>query len=91
MRDAEHPQGDIEIAVTGLRPGEKLYEELLIGDNPTPTSHPRIMKAHEDLLPWPELSGQLDRLRQAAEADDEAGIRAVLQVCVHGFQAGVPP
>lgn len=88
VRDTGNPHGDIEIAVTGLRPGEKLYEELLIGDNPTPTSHPRIMKAHEDLLPWSELAGQLDRLRQAAEADDEAGIRAVLQVCVHGFQAG---
>jgi FlaA1/EpsC-like NDP-sugar epimerase len=87
VRDAANPQGDIEIAITGLRPGEKLYEELLIGDNPTPTGHPRIMKAHEDGLSWPELRPLLDRLQQAAETGDEAGIRAVLQACVHGFQA----
>jgi FlaA1/EpsC-like NDP-sugar epimerase len=88
VRDAANPQGDIEIAITGLRPGEKLYEELLIGDNPTPTSHPRIMKAHEDCLPWPELQQKLERLLRAAEAGDEMGIRAVLQACVHGFQPG---
>ncbi len=88
VRDPEHPQGDIEIAITGLRPGEKLYEELLIGDNPTPTGHPRIMKAHEDCLPWPELQQQLERLQRAAETGDEAGIRSVLQACVHGFHDG---
>lgn len=88
VRDAANPQGDIEIAITGLRPGEKLYEELLIGDNPAPTGHPRIMKAHEDGLPWPELQLQLERLLHAAEAGDEAGIRAVLCACVHGFQPG---
>ncbi|MDE2617755.1 MAG: polysaccharide biosynthesis protein [Burkholderiales bacterium] len=87
VRDHEHPQGDIEIAITGLRPGEKLYEELLIGDNPTPTGHPRIMKAHEDLLPWQELAGQLERLRIAADGADEQGIRRVLQACVHGYGA----
>ncbi|MBX9959583.1 MAG: polysaccharide biosynthesis protein [Burkholderiaceae bacterium] len=88
VRDAANPQGDIEIAITGLRPGEKLYEELLIGDNPAPTGHPRIMKAHEDYLPWSELQLQLERLLHAAEAGDEAGIRAVLCTCVHGFQPG---
>jgi FlaA1/EpsC-like NDP-sugar epimerase len=90
VRDAANPQGDIEIAITGLRPGEKLYEELLIGNNPTPTPHPRIMKAHEDCLPWPELQQKLERLLRAAEAGDEMGIRAVLQACVHGFQSGAP-
>ena len=89
VRDATNPQGDIEIAITGLRPGEKLYEELLIGDNPTPTSHPRIMKAHEDCLPWTELQRQLDRLLHAAESGDEAGIRAVLRACVQGFEPAV--
>lgn len=87
VRDSEHPHGDIEIAITGLRPGEKLYEELLIGDNPTPTEHPRIMMAHEDGLSWAELRAQLERLRAAADVSDEAGIRAVLQACVHGFHA----
>lgn len=87
VRDEAHPQGDIEIAITGLRPGEKLYEELLIGDNPTPTAHARIMKAHEVLMAWPELAVQLDQLQAAAEAGDEIGMRRVLQACVHGFQA----
>jgi FlaA1/EpsC-like NDP-sugar epimerase len=52
--DELHPDGDIELTVIGLRPGEKLYEKL-IGDNPKPTQHPRIMKAHEQYLPWPAL------------------------------------
>lgn len=87
VRDEAHPDGDIEIAITGLRPGEKLYEELLIGDNPTPTAHARIMKAHEDFMAWPELSVQLGHLQAATEACDEGGIRRVLGACVHGFHA----
>ena len=87
VRDAAHPSGDIEIAITGLRPGEKLYEELLIGDNPQSTLHPRIMKAHEDMLPWDVLQDHLSALRAAAVAEDEAQIRAVLAVCVQGFGA----
>jgi FlaA1/EpsC-like NDP-sugar epimerase len=85
VRDADHPDGDIEIRVTGLRPGEKLYEELLIGDNPTPTAHPRIMKAHEDYLDWTALQQPLSTLQQAALADDVHGIKAVLTACVHGY------
>jgi FlaA1/EpsC-like NDP-sugar epimerase len=85
VRDVEQPDGDIEIRVTGLRPGEKLYEELLIGDNPTPTAHPRIMKAHEDYLDWPALQQPLSTLQQAALADDVHGIKAVLTACVHGY------
>jgi FlaA1/EpsC-like NDP-sugar epimerase len=85
VRDSDRPDGDIEIAVTGLRPGEKLYEELLIGDNPAPTDHPRIMKAHEDYLPWPELLPQLQALQQAAEVDDVRAIKSVMHVCVQGY------
>ncbi|MCB8747107.1 polysaccharide biosynthesis protein [Rhodoferax sp. U2-2l] len=85
VRDATHPDGDIEIVITGLRPGEKLYEELLIGDNPAPTDHPRIMKAHEDYLDWPTLAPYLQTLQQAAEAGDVPAIKAVLQTCVHGY------
>jgi FlaA1/EpsC-like NDP-sugar epimerase len=85
VRDAAHPEGDVEIKVTGLRPGEKLYEELLIGDNPTPTAHPRIMKAHEDYLAWPDLDKQLQVLQKAALADNVQGIKAVLARCVHGY------
>jgi len=87
VRDADHPNGDIEIAVTGLRPGEKLYEELLIGDNPEPTAHPRIMKAREDFLAWPELERALGLLLRAAETGDVVAIKSVLQSCVHGYQA----
>ena len=62
IRDADHPDGDIEIVETGLRPGEKLYEELLIGNNPEPTNHPRIMRARERLLQWSELDAMLKEL-----------------------------
>jgi FlaA1/EpsC-like NDP-sugar epimerase len=65
VKDEAHPHGDIEIEVTGLRPGEKLYEELLIGDNPQPTAHPKIMKAHEDFLSWGDLQQELEKLNVA--------------------------
>jgi FlaA1/EpsC-like NDP-sugar epimerase len=87
VRDAAHPDGDIDIAVTGLRPGEKLFEELLIGDNPEPTAHPRIMKAHEDYLPWPALEVHLNTLNQAVAAGDVPAIKAVLQQCVQGYHS----
>lgn len=85
VREDASSSGDIEIAITGLRPGEKLYEELLIGDNPERTDHPRIMKAHEDYLSWPDLALHLDTLRHAAERNDEVAIKTVLQTCVHGY------
>ncbi|MGB4360852.1 MAG: nucleoside-diphosphate sugar epimerase/dehydratase [Rhodoferax sp.] len=85
VRDADHPDGDIEIAVTGLRPGEKLYEELLIGDNPEPTAHTRIMKAHEDYLAWDDLLPHLNTLRTGAEQADLARLKTVLQTCVQGY------
>ncbi|MGJ7510212.1 polysaccharide biosynthesis protein [Variovorax sp. GT1P44] len=85
VRDAANPEGDIAIEVTGLRPAEKLYEELLIGDNPLPTRHPRIMKAHEDCLRWSELSLLLKALTSAVEANDLHSIRALLQQSVRGY------
>ena len=85
LRSDDCPQGDIEIAITGLRPGEKLYEELLIGDNPERTAHPRIMKAHEDQLAWPALDLHLQTLRRAADHNDLAAIKTVLQTCVNGY------
>jgi FlaA1/EpsC-like NDP-sugar epimerase len=85
LRDEQHPQGDIEIAIVGLRPGEKLYEELLIGNNPEPTRHARIMKAHEACLPWSQLEPQLHTLRQAAQVGDINGIKSVLRACVQGY------
>jgi FlaA1/EpsC-like NDP-sugar epimerase len=85
VKDEQNPSGDIEIQITGLRPGEKLYEELLIGDNAQPTEHARIMRALEDCLPWVELLEVLNTLDQAMMANDVSTLRAMLQVCVHGY------
>lgn len=87
IRDEDNPEGDIELSVTGLRPGEKLYEELLIGDNPEGTEHPRIMKAHEDFLSWPELSKRLNSLDAALARNDMIGARAMLAELVSGYSS----
>jgi FlaA1/EpsC-like NDP-sugar epimerase len=86
VRDGNNPDGDIEIQVTGLRPGEKLYEELLIGENPEPTAHPRIMKAREAHLPWAELEGMLRELRRRLDANDVPGLKATLETLVSGYR-----
>ena len=86
VRDDNNPEGDIEIAITGLRPGEKLYEELLIGENPIPTQHPRIMKAQEPFLPWAQLQQSLGALHMAKGANDVALIRGLLQQLVAGYE-----
>ena len=86
VRDEAHPHGDIEIKVTGLRPGEKLYEELLIGDNPKPTAHPKIMKAHEDFLSWNDLQKELAGLNLALDAMDDQLIKEMLKKLVSGYQ-----
>ena len=85
VRDEANSEGDIALQVTGLRPGEKLYEELLIGDNPQPTQHKRIMKAHEDLLPWDALQPQLDALQACVLRNDVPGMLAQLQTLVPGY------
>jgi FlaA1/EpsC-like NDP-sugar epimerase len=86
LRDERNPHGDIEIKVTGLRPGEKLYEELLIGDNPKPTQHPRILKAQEKFVPWGQLQEQLHSLNLALSVNDVPLIRSFLQKLVTGYQ-----
>jgi FlaA1/EpsC-like NDP-sugar epimerase len=85
VKDEQNPDGDIEIEITGLRPGEKLYEELLIGDNPKPTSHSRIMKAHEEFIPWAELEGQLRSLEMALNVNDVCVIRLMMEKLVAGY------
>jgi FlaA1/EpsC-like NDP-sugar epimerase len=85
VKDEQHPEGDIEIAVTGLRPGEKLYEELLIGDNPKPTVHPRIMKAHEEFIPRAEFEAKLTALEMALNVNDVGVIRLMMQQLVAGY------
>jgi FlaA1/EpsC-like NDP-sugar epimerase len=86
VHDSNNPTGDIEIQVTGLRPGEKLYEELLIGDNPLPTTHPRIMKAHEEFLPWDELESKLNILNIALDSNNIPVIRTLLKELVPGYK-----
>jgi FlaA1/EpsC-like NDP-sugar epimerase len=84
-----NPQGDIEILVTGLRPGEKLYEELLIGDNPKATDHPKIMKAHEVYLPWDALEHELIILNHALQSRDMEVIRGVIKQLVPGYHQAI--
>jgi len=85
IKDIDHPDGDIEISYTGLRPGEKLYEELLIGDNVSKTDHSRIMRAQEHVIAWAELEKMLATLGQATESDDFERVRSVLADAVTGF------
>jgi FlaA1/EpsC-like NDP-sugar epimerase len=86
IRDEKYPDGDIEIMISGLRPGEKLYEELLIGDNPKHTSHARIMKAHEDFLAWPLLEQKLNALETALNDNDVGAVRSMLEQLVSGYR-----
>ncbi len=85
IKDEENPDGDIEIEITGLRPGEKLYEELLIGDNPKSTSHSRIMKAQEEFIPWDELQEKLKALEIALNVNDVGVIRLMMKQLVTGY------
>ncbi|KKO15051.1 MULTISPECIES: polysaccharide biosynthesis protein [Pseudomonas] len=88
IRSERNPLGDIAINFTGLRPGEKLYEELLIGDNVIATRHPMIMSANEDYLPWDVLKQRLDALRAATAEDDFATVRQLLRDTVSGYVPG---
>ena len=85
VKDEQNPDGDIDIEISGLRPGEKLYEELLIGDNPKPTSHARIMKAHEEFIPWAELENKLNALEVALSVNDVGVIRLMMKKLVSGY------
>lgn len=78
LKNEQNPNGDIEVKITGLRPGEKLFEELLIGDNVLGTHHPRIMKANEQLLPWAELRALLLKIDVACHQFDHEQLRHLL-------------
>jgi FlaA1/EpsC-like NDP-sugar epimerase len=85
VRSEKNVHGDISIEFTGLRPGEKLYEELLIGDNVVSTQHPMIMSANEDHLTWDVLKAKLAELLAAVEQDDYVRVRQLLRDTVSGY------
>ena len=86
LRNEQNPDGDIEMEVIGLRPGEKLYEELVIGDNPKSTIHPRVMRAQEDFLPWARLEDDLKKLEMLLNVNDVGAIRIMLERLVSGYR-----
>ena len=86
VKDEFNPEGDIEIKYTGLRAGEKLYEELLIGDNVSETDNPLIMRAKEDKLNWENLKLLLEDLRVVNDSDDHEKLRNLLIEIVPGFK-----
>ena len=79
VKDDENPEGDIAIEITGLRPAEKLYEELLIGNSPMPTSHPSILKAHEEFMPLDKIEICLKELEKTLNSDSIEGIKRFLK------------
>src|SRR5215467_1037917 len=89
VRDEQHPDGDIAIEYIGLRHGEKLHEELLLGENITPTEHAHILRSHEPCMPAGELAKVLDALRSAMDADDLSAIHATLMRAVEGYRPEV--
>lgn len=90
LRGAAHPEGDIALEEVGLRPGEKLYEELLIGDDPQETSHRKIMRAQEQFMAWPTLSTALTELADVLDAGKVEAARTMLQQLVPEFKATSP-
>lgn len=91
VRDEKNPEGDIEIRYTGLRPAEKLFEELLIGNNVTGTEHPMIMRAMEHSLPWPDVERLLQQLLNAMGAFDVAKARELLKQGVSEYDPSGSP
>jgi FlaA1/EpsC-like NDP-sugar epimerase len=85
VKSDDNPRGDIEIAVTGLRPGEKLYEELLLAGDFSSTQHPRILKAKEAFVPWEHLQPSLVALKTAMDSNDLGHITKILGGLVDGY------
>ncbi len=88
VKDENSYRGDIAIEYTGLRPGEKLYEELLIGESVTGTDHPKILRAEEEFLPWESLQSLIERMQTASQELDLKAVRDILIEAVNGFEPG---
>ena len=87
VKNEDNPEGDIEITFTGLRPGEKLYEELLIGDNVEATGHPKISKALEAKHCWPEYNTYITAIKQALSAYQYVEAKQLIRESVSGFSS----
>ena len=85
LKDKDNPEGDIEIKITGLRPGEKLYEELLIEDNALPTNHPKIFKAQDNFIYWEQLKNDIKSLENYIHKNDVKNIFQILKKLVDGY------
>lgn len=89
VRDETNPNGNIELKFTGLRPGEKLYEELLIDSEADKTSHPKIFKAHEDYITWKNLESVINDLNTYCQQKDFEHIQLTLETYVSGFKGSI--
>lgn len=86
LKNKDNLNGDIEILITGLRPGEKLFEELLIGNNPLPTIHPKIFRAQDEFIKWNKLEESLKVLEEMIEDNNTERILSILEKLVHGYK-----
>jgi FlaA1/EpsC-like NDP-sugar epimerase len=90
IKDKENPEGDIEIEITGLRPGEKLYEELLIGENPQSTKHPKILKISDPYIPFKELKLELIKLKSLIDKNKPKEVKNLLENLLKSYVSNYP-
>jgi UDP-N-acetylglucosamine 4,6-dehydratase len=86
LRDIDNPNGNIEIEIIGLRPGEKLYEELLIGNDTSGTEHPRIMRANEAYFPWDQIESTVNKLHNCCRDQNFTGVNKIFNQYVEGYK-----
>ena len=87
IKDNKNPTGDIEVKIIGLRPGEKLYEELLIGDNPQKTFHEKIQKTQDPFIPYDQLKIDLDSLSKLIEDNKTTEVKKMLNKLIPSYQS----
>ena len=87
LKDKDNIEGDIEIKVTGLRPGEKLYEELLIGDNPEKTTHSKIQKINEQSISFNQFEKSINELKISLDNQDPAQVKKILDRVIRNYNS----